>query len=252
MVRFSFAITASTIYTFMFSALIIHAGLWLSWQCESFLDKPVLALGVILMVISIAGIIGFRCGVSWLVRMYLIVTFVLIVLLVCLTVFTFAVTNKSIGESLSDIGYKEYTLGDYGNWLQKRVNNDENWRKISSCLQDKEVCKSMTNAQRLTPIQSGCCKPSDSCNFTYVSPGKWTKTTTASSDIDCALWNNDPSILCFNCQPCKAGMLETKTTYWILISIFNVISVVFFIVVYCLLCLGMIGTDEDSWSKTYP
>ncbi|KAL8149537.1 tetraspanin-8-like [Apium graveolens] len=254
MVRFSFAIAASTIYTFMFSALIFHTGLWLSSECEGFLDKTVIALGAILTIISIAGIIGFRCGVPWLVRMYLVVTFVLIVLLVCLTIFTFAVTNKGFGESLSGRGYKEYKLGDYGNWLQNRVNNNENWRKISSCLQDKEVCKSITNAELLglTPIQSGCCKPSELCNFRYVSPGNWTKTAEASSDTDCAFWDNDPSILCFNCQSCKDKLSENMKTDWIVVSIFNVLSIVFLIVVYCLLCLGMTGADDDSWSKIYP
>lgn len=77
--------------------------------------------------------------------------FVLIVLLFCFTIFAFVVTNKGAGEKLSGKGYKEYKLGDYSSWLQRRVNSDKNWNRIKSCLQDSKVCKSMIDDGATAP-----------------------------------------------------------------------------------------------------
>lgn len=137
------------IITFLLSIPILWAGIWLSKhgasECEKFLDKPVIILGVFLMLVSLAGLIGACCGVSWLLWLYLVVMFLLIVVLFCFTIFAFVVTNKGAGEVLSNRGYKEYRLGDYSNWLQKRVNSTSNWNRIKSCLADSKVCSSFSN-----------------------------------------------------------------------------------------------------------
>lgn len=134
------------IITFILSIPILWAGVWLSHkgvtECEKFLDKPVIILGVFLMLVSLAGLIGSCCKVSWLLWVYLLVMFLLILILFCFTIFAFVVTNKGAGEVVSDRGYKEYRLGDYSNWLQKRVNSAKNWNKIRSCLADSKVCSS--------------------------------------------------------------------------------------------------------------
>lgn len=135
--------------TFLLSIPILGAGIWLSHRastdCEKFLEKPVIALGVFLMVVSLMGLIGACCKVSWLLWIYLLVMFILIVLLFCFTIFAFVVTNKGAGEFLAGKGYKEYKLGDYSNWLQKRVSNTKNWNKIKSCLVDGKVCQSLSD-----------------------------------------------------------------------------------------------------------
>ncbi|MBA0583659.1 hypothetical protein Gorai_014508, partial [Gossypium raimondii] len=130
--------------TFLLSIPILGAGIWLSregvTECERFLDKPVIVIGVFLMLVSLAGLIGACCRVTWLLWLYLVVMFLLIVLGIVFTIFAFAVTNKGAGEALSGKGYKEYRLGDYSNWLQKRVTGQKNWNKIKSCLADSKVC----------------------------------------------------------------------------------------------------------------
>lgn len=136
-------------FTFLFSVPILIAGIWLhnqgSSECERFLDKPMIILGVFLMLVSLAGLIGACCRVSWLLWVYLLVMFVLIVLLFSFTVFAFVVTNKGAGTALSNRGYKEYKLGDYSNWLQDRVKKAKNWNKIKSCLIDAKICSSFSD-----------------------------------------------------------------------------------------------------------
>ncbi|XP_074368682.1 tetraspanin-7-like isoform X1 [Apium graveolens] len=101
-------------------------------------------------------------------------------------------------------------------------------------------------------IISGCCKPSDSCNFTYVSPTNWTKTTNAAPNTDCALWDNDPSVLCFNCQSCKAGMLDNIKSDWKRVAVVNVIFLICLIIVYSIGCCAFRNNREENSWKRYP
>ncbi|XP_019194015.1 PREDICTED: tetraspanin-8-like [Ipomoea nil] len=136
--------------------LDIGGEIWLSRQgnteCERFLDKPVIALGVFIMLLSLTGLVGACCRVTWLLWIYLFVMFFLIVILFCFTVFAFVVTNKGAGEAISGKGDMEYRLEDYSNWLQKMVNR--NWRRIRSCTHDSKVCKSLIDQRSGTPFQS--------------------------------------------------------------------------------------------------
>ncbi|KAL9261937.1 Tetraspanin-8-like protein [Drosera capensis] len=254
--------------TLILSIPILGGGIWLSHRahtdCEKFLEKPIIAIGVILLLISLAGLIGSCCRANFLLWVYLLVMFLLIVVLFCFTVFAFVVTNKGAGQALSGKGYKEYRLGDYSNWLQKRVTNGKNWNRIRSCLVDGKVCQSLENenqttvaefyAKNLSPIQSGCCKPPTDCGFQYVSPTVWDVVgTTNSIDSDCALWSNNQTELCFGCQSCKAGVLQNIKTDWKKVAIVNIIFLIFLIIVYTVGCCAFRNNrvDNSRW-KPYP
>jgi len=103
-----------------------------------FLERPVIALGVLLLVLSLTGLAGALCLASCLLWLFL-----LILLLFAFTVFAFVVTNRGAGWVVSGRGYKEYRLGDYSTWMQRRVEDSQNWAKIRSCLQDGEVCQKL-------------------------------------------------------------------------------------------------------------
>ncbi|KAL6189162.1 hypothetical protein ACLB2K_040552 [Fragaria x ananassa] len=265
--------------TFLLSIPIVVAGVWLSKQgateCEKFLDKPVIILGVFLMLVSLAGFIGACFRVSWLLWVYLLVMFLLIVVLFGYTIFAFAITNKGASNVLSGKGYKEYKLGDYSHWLQKRVNSTKNWNKIKSCLIDSKVCSNFQDkylndtltefyvenlsalqvffvgfagfANMFTDLQSGCCKPSDDCGFAYVSPTVWTKNATSSTvNPDCNEWDNDAKVLCFNCQSCKAGLLDNLKSNWKKTAVVNIVFLIFLIVVYSVGCCAFRNNRRDN------
>ncbi|XP_066308623.1 tetraspanin-8-like [Miscanthus floridulus] len=104
-------------------------------DCERFLEGPVITLGVLLLVLSLTGLTGVLCRASCLLWLLL-----LILLVFAFTVFAFVVTNHGAGWVVSGRGYKEYRLADYSTWLQRRVEDSQNWAKICSGLQDGEVC----------------------------------------------------------------------------------------------------------------
>ncbi|KAL3824684.1 hypothetical protein ACJIZ3_020713 [Penstemon smallii] len=254
------------IITLLLSIPIIGGGMWLSHQanteCERFLDRPVIALGVFILLVSIAGLIGSCCRVSWLLWVYLLVMFLLIVLLICFTIFAFVVTNKGAGEVLSERGYKEYRFGDYSHWLQKRVNG--NWNRIRSCLVDSRICQRLLDdnntpvedfyRKHLSALQSGCCKPSNDCQFQYVNPTNWTQTPTSTMrNPDCSAWSNDQNVLCYNCEACKAGLLDNIKSDWKKVAIINTVFLVFLIIVYSVGCCAFRNNREDNngW-KRYP
>ncbi|KHN22528.1 hypothetical protein glysoja_048527 [Glycine soja] len=191
--------------------------------------------------------------------LYLFVMFILIIVVSAFTVFAFVVTNKGAGEVVSNRGYREYRLGDYSNWLQNRVTNPHTWNRIKSCLQSAKLCDKFETqfandsaqqfyAENLSALQSGCCKPSNDCNFAYQGPSVWNKTDGVNhSNPDCNAWDNDSNVLCFNCESCKAGFLQNLKTDWKKVTIVNVIFLVFLIIVYSVGCCAFRNNMRGNW-----
>lgn len=87
-------------------------------------------------------------------------------------------------------------------------------------------------------MQSGCCKPPTSCTY---SGG----TATEAQDADCYRWNNAASVLCYECDSCKAGVLEQVRREWHKVSILNVAVLVFLIVLYATGCCAFRNARYD-------
>ncbi|KAL5206512.1 hypothetical protein ABZP36_034721 [Zizania latifolia] len=250
---------------FLLSVPVLGAGIWLraradGTECERYLSAPVIALGVILMLVSLAGLVGACCRVNCFLWFFLVAVFVLIVALFAYTVFAFVVTNKGAGEAVSGRGYKEYKLEDYSNWLQKRVDNNKNWNKIRICLQDSKACKKLqektwTQDQffraDLSPLESGCCKPPTSCNYTYVGGTNWTTVATTSPDPDCKAWINDGTALCYGCQSCKAGVVATVKRDWKLAAVVNIVTIVLMVIVFSVGCCAIRNNRRDNRDNGY-
>lgn len=101
----------------------------------------------------------------------------------------------------------------------------------------------------LSFMQSGCCKPSNDCGFTYHSPTNWTKGNATHTNPDCDTWNNDPNLLCYNCQSCKAGLLQNLKTDWKKVAVVNIIFLVFLIIVYSVGCCAFRNNRRGNWKR---
>ncbi|KAG0525781.1 hypothetical protein BDA96_06G086600 [Sorghum bicolor] len=124
---------------------------------------------------------------------------------------------------------REYNLSDYGGSLKRRMANARYWATISKCLRRRHACDGTSpmvrdpntsvlySEQGLSPIQSGCCKPPLSCAFTYVNQTTWTPTQGAgptNNSDDCGRWSNQQETLCFQCDSCKAAVLDDIHRAW--------------------------------------
>ncbi|XP_062191585.1 tetraspanin-8-like [Phragmites australis] len=254
-------IGALNLVTFLLSVPVLGAGIWLrtradGTECDHFLWSPAIALGAVLMAVSLVGLVGACCRVTWLLWLYLLAMFTLIVALLCFTAFAFAVTNRGAGEAVSGAGYKEYRLGDYSTWMQRHVGSGKNWARIRSCIADADVCRRLQDknstlaeflSSDLSPVESSCCKPPTSCNFTHAGGTAWTKTASfASANPDCSAWSNDADKLCYGCQSCKAGVVDTLKRDWKRAAIVNVVFLVLIIVVYSIGCCAFRNSRRDN------
>ncbi|KAK0570957.1 hypothetical protein LWI29_008995 [Acer saccharum] len=162
-----------------------------------------------------------------------------IAVLVGFTGFALSVTHKGTIEILNDKAYKDFRLVDYSNWLPQRVNDDDNWKKIKSCLSDKNFCTSFGDEGLMTSLKSGCCKPLNDCKFTYEGPIKWNKTNGVYTNPDCSKWENSVETLYYNCQSCKAGVIDQVKRWWTEIAVTNAIFLgllIFFYLLGCCAC----------------
>lgn len=149
--------------TLLASVPIIGGGLWMarsSTTCESFLQTPLLVLGFIVFVISLAGFIGACFHVAWALWFYLVVMLFVIAALMGVTIFGFVVTSPGGGVQVPGRVYKEYHLQDYSSWLRNRIKEPEYWRTIRSCILGSKTCSKLASwtpidyVQRdLSPIQ---------------------------------------------------------------------------------------------------
>lgn len=151
------------LFTLLASIPIIGAGLWMarsSTTCESFLQTPLLVIGFVVLIISLAGFIGACFNVAWALWVYLVVMLFLIATLMALTIFGFVVTSRGGGVQVPGRVYKEYHLQDYSPWLRNRVKDPNYWSTIRSCLLGSKTCPKLALwtpldylERDMTPIQ---------------------------------------------------------------------------------------------------
>ncbi|KAK8504559.1 hypothetical protein V6N13_064025 [Hibiscus sabdariffa] len=229
----------------LLSIPIIGAGIWLANQpdnsCVKILQWPVIILGVLILLVALAGFIGGFWRIPWLLIAYLVGMLILIVLLACLVVFIYMVTMRGSGHLEPSRAYLEYHLEDFSGWLQRRVRSSFKWERIKLCLSSTDMCSQMNQSytmaidffnSHLTPIESGCCKPPTACGYTFVNPTNWIAPINNIADPDCIQWSNDQMQLCYDCNSCKAGLLANIKEEWRKADIILLITLIALISVY--------------------
>ncbi|CAL4910699.1 unnamed protein product [Urochloa decumbens] len=243
-------------FALLICAVVLAAGVGpvgsKATACISFLYWPLIPIGLVLM-----G--SCCCACAGLNRLYLVFVCIAILALVASTVFSsVAVGGLTLAGHKDDDKVdpaREYNLSDYRGWLRDRLAEPRYWATVSACLRDRRhACKGMGHLVRdpnsgllvpdhgpggLPPIQSGCCKPPSSCAFTYVN-----RTAAAAADTDCSRWSDDRQILCFQCDSCKAGVLQDIKRSWTVFAIIIICLMLF--PVCCLPCLVCLYAEDDD------
>lgn len=150
----------------LLSIPVIGAGIWLATEqdnsCVKILQWPVIILGILILIVALAGFIGGFWRISWLLIFYLVAMLILIILLACLIVLIYMVTLKGSGHLAPSRAYLEYHLDDFSGWLRRRVQSPLKWDRIKRCLSSTQLCAELNQnyrmAQdffnaRITPLQ---------------------------------------------------------------------------------------------------
>eukprot|EP00270_Netrium_digitus_P010784 TRINITY_DN3362_c0_g1_i1.p1 TRINITY_DN3362_c0_g1~~TRINITY_DN3362_c0_g1_i1.p1 ORF type:complete len:311 (-),score=66.36 TRINITY_DN3362_c0_g1_i1:305-1147(-) len=254
----NFIVKWMNVLTMVLAFPIVAMGIYLynasGSQCESFLQKPVIIIGVFMFVMSFLGCVGAANNWSFLLWLYLVVMFFLIIILAGFTIFAFIVTAPGAGRTVAGVSFKEYYLSDYSDWLRKELNNTKNWANVESCMMDVKYCDHLNDlyttvdAYRnasLSPTESGCCRPPAECGYQQVNATYFTIGTPASSNTDCLRYSNDNRTMCFLCQSCKGGVAEYVKDEWKTVSTVNLVILCILIFLYCIGCCAKANATDD-------
>lgn len=137
----------------LLSIPIIGAGIWLTTlpadSCLQILQWPVIVLGVLILLVALAGFIGAFWRIPMLLMFYLVAMVVLIVLLASLVVFIYVVTIRGHGNIEPNRSYLEYRVDDFSGWLRRRVRSSHKWDRVKSCLESSNMCAELNQSYRL-------------------------------------------------------------------------------------------------------
>ncbi|CAD5196602.1 protein TORNADO 2 [Musa acuminata AAA Group] len=248
----------------LLSVPVIGIGIWLAMQtdnsCVQLLQWPVIVIGIVILLVALAGFVGAFWRMPRLLLFYLVAMLVVILLLASLVIFIYAVTVNGSGHPAPNRAYLEYRLEDYSGWLRRRVEGSYKWNRIKKCLSSTTVCAELNQTYRLaedffgarmSPLQSGCCKPPTACGYTFVNPTYWISPISSTSDVDCTLWSNDQMVLCYSCTSCKAGLLANLRREWRTADVVLVVTLVALIFVYVMGFCAFRNAKTDQLFRRY-
>ncbi|CAL9211814.1 unnamed protein product [Musa hybrid cultivar] len=243
------------IVAYLLSLPVLAFGIWLvstrDYDCEDLLREPNVRVSVgvgLLLVFAISNFVVYY-GDRVLMPGHMVLSVALVVMLTA---------------GLSLVGtYRMEARGLPGSplWLRNRVMRAETWKEVKTCLYGDMICEDLAyrtiqftshdfSLTKLSALESGCCKPPDVCEMEYVNAINWTEvrrnstrdsesssssssnSATNASHVDCHAWSNQPTILCYDCQSCKAAFLTIITSRWRKVGVFLIVMSTLFLFVH--------------------
>lgn len=229
------------------SIVVLGLGILLATKhgnCERLMAKPVLITGAFIMCVSLIGFLGALKEVSLLLWAYLFLMCLLLGALAGFTILAFIVTNHGAasGRHSKEPGAQDYRLEDYSGWLQKLLNDTDNWEHLKSCFVKPKYCSDLKLKYRtlraykhaaLSPIESACCRPPSQCGYPPKNASYYDlQSTPLSSRKDCKLYRNSIAIKCYNCDSCKGVIAHYLRKEWRIVALVNIIIFTMLIVLY--------------------
>ncbi|KAL2899632.1 Tetraspanin-9 [Bienertia sinuspersici] len=221
--------------------------------CDPVMYKPLLALGLCLLIVSLIGFLGACCRITVFLWLYLIALFIVIIgLLACLSVGGAIIKGGENGEDVLGGGVKEYELHTFSGWLKSHLVGGSHWEDVKACMIHHDACGKIgafrsimdfvsLKTSKLTSIETGCCKPPVHCGFEYENSTNWKvpEKGLSSQDQDCKTWNNDSAKLCYNCGSCKAGYLALFMKGWRKITIVQSVLLIILFIIFIIACCAL-------------
>uniref|UniRef100_A0A0E0M9F3 Tetraspanin n=1 Tax=Oryza punctata TaxID=4537 RepID=A0A0E0M9F3_ORYPU len=216
----AFVIRWINFFTMILAILVVGFGFWMSThndECRRSLTIPVMGLGGLAVTLT--------CG--------------------CL------VSDNAVRGFGGNHGVHSACVyyHKYRNWpfcLWGELNDTEKWTRLRSCLVKSDDCNGLSRRYKtlkqykladLTPMESGCCRPPAECGYPAVNSSYFDLSYhPVSTNVDCKLYKNVRSVLCYDCDSCKAGVAQYMKAEWRVVAIFNVILFVILSFVYFVAC----------------
>ena len=143
-------ITACVTFLVLLCTVPIAAtGVWLAARrggagCARLARWPVAALGALLLLAALAGLVGARRNRRGLLACYLFAVAALVTLLLALLAAAFAAAHGSGAYPVPGRAYQDYRLEGYSPWLRRYVAGDpERWEGIRACVAGSGTCRKL-------------------------------------------------------------------------------------------------------------
>ncbi|KAL4589958.1 hypothetical protein LXL04_002871 [Taraxacum kok-saghyz] len=237
-----------TLFSFLLSFPILFCVVWLLYiregKCEHLLPLANLHIGIvfglILLFVISNGVVLLRSRFLMLGLMVVMVPLVVILTIGLTLIGSYMIDGRLMPGSPV--------------WLNMMVNNDTNWYAIESCIYNTRTCQDLAiqssmssshdlSTSKLSSIESGCCIPPSICDMKYVNATCWRKNhigyrgSNGAYDIDCDLWQNDATKLCYDCNACRKGFIRTLREKWYKLGVFLVVVTILLIASHVLLLI---------------
>ncbi|XP_060171200.1 tetraspanin-8-like [Lycium barbarum] len=250
-------LVASIILIMMAMSFNMHSNESL---CQKELQKPLMILGVTLLVLSLMGIVGAACHVSFLLWIYLFLLFLVIIGMMIYSIFSIVYTLNHLDDKKPEKGDWEDKLQEYSQWMKNRMPGERHWDKIKSCMVDAKFCNYLPRDRseefyktKMNPIQSGCCKPPTYCNFQFQNATSWIvpKIGPVVGDPDCKAWSNEQKEMCYNCNSCKKSFFDNLKKYYKHSSLISFCIFVILSIVYSIGCCALTNNSYRERAYVY-